>query len=122
MTVRIVNHSIRAVTFSSRTALRFAEDDVLMTIRRWNPAYGVAGAGNLYIELMEALFDINKDMLFLIQGPGPVNLTGVGGSSYVTNIPNAYINDNRDSDPNSFFKQLLIKPYVAQVENLAEIM
>ena len=82
---------------------------------RWNPAYGVAGASNLYIQLMDALFDINQDMLFLIQGPGQVNLTGVGGSSYVTNIPNAFIADNRDSDPNSFFKQVLVKPYISQV-------
>lgn len=64
---------------------------------------------------MDALYDINPDMLFLIQGPGQLNLTGVGGSSYVTNIPNAFINDNRDSDPNPFFKQVLVKPYVAQV-------
>ena len=64
---------------------------------------------------MDALFDINQNMLFLIQGPGQVNLTGVGGSSYVTNIPNAFIADNRDSDPNSFFKQVLVKPYVSQV-------
>ena len=64
---------------------------------------------------MDALYDINQNMLFLIQGSSQVNLTGIGGSGYVTNIPNAFIANNRDSDPNPFFKQLLVKPYVSQV-------
>ena len=82
---------------------------------RWNPAFGVAGAANLYIQLMDALYEVNQNMLFLVQGPNQVNLTGTGGSSYVTNIPVQFAADSRDSDPNPFFKQLLIKPYVAQV-------
>lgn len=85
---------------------------------RWNPAYGVPGATDLFIRLMDALYTVNTNMLFLIQGPNQVNLTGLGGSSYVTNIPNADIPNNLDADPNAFFKQVLVKSYVSQVSTV----
>lgn len=64
---------------------------------------------------MDALYKINPAALFLIQGPSQLALTGTGGSSYITNIPLTRIPRNADSDPNSFFKQVLVKPYVTQV-------
>ena len=64
---------------------------------------------------MDALYTANPAMLFLVQGSNQVNLTGLGGSSYVTNIPVADLPANINADPNPFFKQVLVKPYVSQV-------
>lgn len=67
---------------------------------------------------MDALYKINPAMLFFIQGPSQLNLTGLGGSSYITNIPVAQIPSTKDSDPNAFFKLLLLRQYVTQVANI----
>ena len=82
---------------------------------RWNPTRGLPGATNLFIQLMDALYTTNPAMLFLVQGSNQVNLTGLGGSSYVTNIPVADLPANINADPNPFFKQVLVKPYASQV-------
>lgn len=109
--------SFAPVALQSPLSLTGLSSQIQVSICRWNPAYGVAGASSLFIQLMDALYPINPNMLFLIQGPSQLNLTGVGGSSYVTNIPNAFIADNRDADPNPFFKQVLVKPYLSQVSH-----
>lgn len=64
---------------------------------------------------MDALYAANRGLLFLIQGPDQVTLTGNAGSSYITNIPLAQLSTLKAEDPNTFFKQLLVKPYVSQV-------
>ena len=81
----------------------------------WKPVGGVPGATNLYIQLMDSLYQINPSMLYLIQGPSQLNLTGVPGSSYQSNIPVADLPLVKDADPNAFFKQVLVKPYASQV-------
>ena len=65
---------------------------------------------------MDALYPINPALLFFIQGPSQLNQTGVPGSSYITNLPNAVDSTGSfTADPNAFFKQVLIKDYVDRV-------
>ena len=81
----------------------------------WNSLGNTTGATDLFIQLMDSLYPINTNMLFMIQGPAQFNLTGVGGSGFQTNIPLYLQPDNKPSDPNPFFKQVLVKPYASKV-------
>jgi hypothetical protein len=63
---------------------------------------------------MDALSAINPQALFFLQGAGQTNLTRSPGDGFATD-PNI-IQQYNLSDPNAFFKTLLIRPYVNQVQ------
>lgn len=61
---------------------------------------------------MDAIYPINPNALFFIQGPAQPTPISYAGSGYVTN--QAYLSTTGTS-PDTFFRSLLVKPYSNQV-------
>lgn len=80
---------------------------------RWQAASGAPGLSNIYLAAMDALTQINPQALFFLQGTGQTALTRSPGDGFATD-PNVIAQYNL-SDPNAFFKTLLIRSYVNQV-------
>lgn len=68
---------------------------------------------NLYLTLMDAIYPVNSDILFFIEGTGQSNMGANHGDGFATD--QALIAQNSLSDPRPFFDILLTKPYLNQV-------
>jgi hypothetical protein len=66
----------------------------------------------LYTELMDALYPVCPDCLFLIEGSGQSNARINWGDGFIAD--EAYIDEWNISNPNVFLTELLDKPYVKQ--------
>lgn len=67
----------------------------------------------LYLDAMDALYAINSNVIFFIEGTGQLGLGTAWGDGFCTD-PNV-ISANGLSDPRPFFDALLNKPYLNQV-------
>lgn len=70
-------------------------------------------AGDLYIAAMEALYPINPAILFLVEGTAQPQFVVNQGDGFVTSVP--LIEATGASNPSTFFRTLLTKPYAQQV-------
>ena len=70
-------------------------------------------AGDLYIAAMEALYPINPAILFLVEGTAQPQFVVNAGDGFVTSVP--LIEATGASNPSTFFRTLLTKPYAQQV-------
>ena len=70
-------------------------------------------AGDLYIAAMEALYPINPAILFLVEGTAQPQFVVNAGDGLVTSVP--LIEATGASNPSTFFRTLLTKPYAQQV-------
>jgi hypothetical protein len=82
-------------------------------ICRWQAANGLPGLSNIYLAAMDALNQLDPQALFFLQGAGQTALTRSPGDGFVTDT--ATLQKYNFSDPSSFFKTLLVRPYVNQV-------
>ena len=80
---------------------------------RWQAANGLPGLSNIYLAAMDALNQLNPQALFFLQGAGQTAVTDSPGDGFITDTTT--LQNNNLSDPSSFFKTLLIRPYVNQV-------
>ncbi|BDA48966.1 probable major extracellular endoglucanase at N-terminal half [Coccomyxa sp. Obi] len=80
---------------------------------KWQAINGTPGLANIYMAAMDALNPINPQTLFFLQGTGQTALTRSPGDGFATDMN--LIQKYNLSDPNAFFKTLLIRPYVNQV-------
>ena len=79
---------------------------------RWQASNGVPGLQDIYLNLMDSLFQISTGVPFMIQGSGQANLVN-WGDGFVTD--SAAIKTYGLSDPNQFFTALMQKKYLNQV-------
>eukprot|EP00891_Asterochloris_glomerata_P005014 jgi/Astpho2/5014/Aster-05948 len=79
----------------------------------WDAANGLPGASDLYIAAMEALYPINPAILFLVEGTAQPQFVVNQGDGFVTSVP--LIEATGASNPSTFFRTLLTKPYAQQV-------
>eukprot|EP00884_Botryococcus_braunii_P019613 jgi/Botrbrau1/6335/Bobra.0339s0042.1 len=70
-------------------------------------------AGDLYLEVMDALYPINKNIHFIVQGCGQNGVSRNWGDGFATNA--SVIEEYGVSDPNPFFKELLQRPYLDNI-------
>ncbi|EIE18857.1 hypothetical protein COCSUDRAFT_59785 [Coccomyxa subellipsoidea C-169] len=89
---------------------------------KWQAAGGAPGLANIYMAALDALNPINPKALFFLQGKLPALNTLRAGQTALTRSPGDgfatdanLIRKYNLSDPNAFFKTLLIRPYVNQV-------
>lgn len=80
---------------------------------RWEASGNTAGLSALYIAAMDALYPINSDLIFFIEGAGQGGIQANWGDGFCTNPQT--ISSYGLSDPNPFFETLLAKPYLNQV-------
>ena len=81
-------------------------------VRRWQAADGLPGLANMYLAAMDALSPIAPQALFFLAGCGQAALTQSPGDGFATDANT--IKALNLSDPTSFFKTLLLRPYVNQ--------
>ena len=67
----------------------------------------------MYLNLMDVLFQINSGVPFMLQGTGQAQLAN-WGDGFITDLKTLQTYSGM-SDPNLFFQQLLVKPYLRQV-------
>ena len=72
-----------------------------------------AGAGDLYLAAMDAIYAVNPNVLFFIEGTGQSGLADNWGDGLCTD--ETTIASYGISDPNPFFTTLMGKAYLAQV-------
>lgn len=72
-----------------------------------------AGAGDLYLAAMDAIYAVNPNVLFFIEGTGQQGLAYNWGDGLATS--ESAIAAAGVSDPNAFFTTLMGKAYLAQV-------
>ena len=80
---------------------------------RWEASNHRPGLKDLYLAAMDALYPLNSQILFFIEGTGQERIGANWGDGFVTN-PNL-IAQYGLSDPNPFFQALLHKPYLNQI-------
>jgi aryl-phospho-beta-D-glucosidase BglC (GH1 family) len=80
---------------------------------RWEASGGHPALKDLYLSAMDALYPINPDALFFIEGTGQGGIGANWGDGFATD--HNLIVQNGLSDPNPFFQALLQKPYANQV-------
>eukprot|EP00775_Hariotina_reticulata_P012217 gene12217-12355_t len=75
----------------------------------WEPANGKPGARELYISVMDNLYSLSRDLLFMVEGAGQSNFGLNWGNGFITdyNIIKRY----GLSDANDFFQLLVGKAY-----------
>ncbi len=71
------------------------------------------GAGDLYLAAMDAIYAVNPNVLFFIEGTGQSGLANNWGDGLCTDA--STISSYGISDPNPFFTTLMGKAYLAQV-------
>lgn len=79
----------------------------------WEPSGQKPGLKDLYLEVMEAVYPINSEVLFFIEGTGQGDIDANWGDGFATEP--MLISEHQLSDPTPFFEALLEKPYVDQV-------
>lgn len=80
---------------------------------RWESSGDKLGLENLYLSVMDALYQVDPKFLFFIEGTGQGGINANWGDGFVTD--EKLIKKFGLSDPNPFFQALLHKPYVNQV-------
>jgi hypothetical protein len=80
---------------------------------RWEASAGKPALKDLYLSVMDALYPINHNFLFFVEGTGQGGIGANWGDGFTTDP--ILISRNGLSDPNPFFKALLQKPYTNQV-------
>ncbi|KAK9864609.1 hypothetical protein WJX84_005551 [Apatococcus fuscideae] len=81
---------------------------------RWEAANGLPGVGDLYLQAMDALYNVNSGLLYFIEGAGQQgSIAKNWGDGFTTD--SSVVSSTGVSDPNSFFSSLLGKPYLNQV-------
>lgn len=80
---------------------------------RWEAANGLPGLKDLYVSIMEAVYPINNEALFFIEGTGQGDIGANWGDGFATD-PHLIAEYNL-SNPRSFFDTLFTKPYLNQV-------
>lgn len=75
-----------------------------------------AGAGDLYLAAMDAIYPINNNVLFFIEGTGQQGIADNWGDGIATS--KSAIAAAGVSDPNAFFTSLMGRPYLNQVLKL----
>lgn len=71
------------------------------------------GAGDLYLAAMDAIYAVNPNVLFFIEGTGQSGLADNWGDGLCTDA--STISSYGISDPNPFFTTLMGKQYLDQV-------
>ncbi|KAL3142124.1 hypothetical protein ABBQ32_004742 [Trebouxia sp. C0010 RCD-2024] len=71
------------------------------------------GAGDLYLAAMDAIYKVNPDVLFFVEGLGQSGLANNWGDGICTDENT--IKQYGISDPNPFFTSLMGRPYLSQV-------
>lgn len=72
-----------------------------------------AGVGDLYLAAMDAIYKVNPDVLFFIEGLGQSGLANNWGDGLCTDKNT--ISQYGISDPNPFFTSVMGRPYLSQV-------
>lgn len=80
---------------------------------RWEANGNTPALTDLYLSVMDALYPINNELLFFVEGTGQGGIGCNWGDGFCTN--SALIQQNGLSDPTRFFTTLLNKPYLNQV-------
>ncbi|HSW86842.1 MAG TPA: cellulase family glycosylhydrolase [Rhabdochlamydiaceae bacterium] len=80
---------------------------------RWEASGSTPALTDLYLSVMDALYPINNQILFFIEGCGQGGIGCNWGDGFCTDP--TLIMQNGLSDPNRFFQTLLTKPYLNQV-------
>lgn len=80
---------------------------------RWEGSGGKPALKDLYLSAMDAIYPINKQVLFFIEGTGQGGIDANWGDGFATNPQ--LISQYGLSDPNAFFKALAEKSYANQV-------
>lgn len=80
---------------------------------RWEPSGNKPGLKDLYLSAMDVLYKVNPHFLFFIEGTGQSGINANWGDGFATD--RNLIKKHGLSDPNSFFEELLQKPYLDQV-------
>ncbi|DBB04409.1 TPA: hypothetical protein ACH3X1_012892 [Trebouxia sp. C0004] len=79
---------------------------------KWSAANGKPGAGDLYLAAMDAIYAVNPNVLFFIEGTGQSGLADNWGDGLCTDA--STISSYGISDPNPFFTTLMGKQYLDQ--------
>ncbi len=82
------------------------------SVQSCKATHGV-GAGDLYLAAMDAIYAVNPNVLFFIEGTGQSGLADNWGDGLCTDA--STISSYGISDPNPFFTTLMGKAYLAQV-------
>lgn len=80
---------------------------------RWEASGNLPALKDLYLSAMDALYQVNPNALFFIEGTGQGGIGANWGDGFATDP--TLITQNGLSDPNPFFKALMTKPYLNQV-------
>ncbi|MBA3237641.1 MAG: cellulase family glycosylhydrolase [Parachlamydiaceae bacterium] len=80
---------------------------------RWESSGDKPGLEDLYLSSMDALYNVDPNFLFFIEGAGQSGINANWGDGFATD--ENLIKQGGLSDPNPFFQALLHKPYVNQV-------
>ncbi|BDA42796.1 probable major extracellular endoglucanase [Coccomyxa sp. Obi] len=80
---------------------------------RWEDSNGSPGMTTLYLQVMDALYAIDSNVIFFVEGTGQNGIGAAWGDGFVTD--GDLISQDGLSDPRPFFDGLLSKPYVDQV-------
>jgi hypothetical protein len=80
---------------------------------RWEGQGGKPGVTDLYLAAMDALYPLNHNLLFFVEGTGQGNFVMNWGDGLVTDP--ATIARTGISDPNPFFRALMGRPYLNNV-------
>lgn len=80
---------------------------------RWEASGNTPALTDLYLSAMDALYPINNELLFFVEGTGQGGIGCNWGDGFCTNP--TLIVQNGLSDPTRFFTTLLSKPYLNQV-------
>ncbi|HSX37466.1 MAG TPA: cellulase family glycosylhydrolase, partial [Chlamydiales bacterium] len=80
---------------------------------RWEASGSLPGLRTLYLAMMDAVYPVNPDALFFIEGAGQGGIGCNWGDGFCTDA--ALISANGLSDPTLFFSALMHKPYLNQV-------
>ncbi|KAK9809361.1 hypothetical protein WJX73_008925 [Symbiochloris irregularis] len=81
---------------------------------RWEASNGNLGATALYLNAMDAIYQVSQSTLFLIEGTGQQSSGALcWGDGFVTD--QSYLQKFGGSDPSPFFDKLLGRPYLQNV-------
>lgn len=80
---------------------------------RWEPSGQMPGLKDLYLSAMDAIYPINPEALFFIEGAGQGTIGANWGDGFATDPD--LVSQNGLSNPTAFFDELINKPYVDQL-------